>query len=166
MTIKEAFFSSTETLKQKTRKEIRAWSWPLTIIQYLVGYLLPIYLTINTYYNGVAEEYQLSAIAYLIVGVILLLLYKKLKTKLSDWETNKRIKYILLTLVKLIPLVAIVFILYVIETNTTVFMELMNDIVYCFLAYLVIDYFVSPLQTELRIRDKIRLNTENGRIID
>jgi hypothetical protein len=138
----------------------------MRIIQNILAYLLPIALTISTYYSKVEDEYKLPAIAYLIVGFILLLMYAKMRKGLSDWETNKRIKWTLLTLVKLIPLVAIIFLMIVIQTNTEVFISVMEKIILSFLGSLVLDFYTAPLQTELRIRDKIRLNSETGRVLD
>lgn len=166
MTIKEALFSSTEKLKMKTRGEIRAWFWPMKIAQAILMWALPIYFTISTYYTEAEIDHKLGAIAYLIVGFILLMMYSRLKRSLQSWETNKRVKFIMLTLVKLIPVLALIFIVSVIGQNTIVFMAVMDKVIACFAGSLVLDFFTGPLSTELRIRDKIKLNTETGRIID
>ena len=166
MTLKEALFSTTETLKQKTRGEIRAWLWPMTIVEYILAYILPLAITIQTYYKEVEDGFKLSAIAYIISGTLLLLLYSRLKKGLEGWETNKRIKWIMLTIIKFIPILAMIFILYVINTNTDVFMSVMEKVVGSYVGSMVLNMFTSPLRTELKIRDKIRLNTETGRIVD
>jgi hypothetical protein len=166
MKITEALFASTDVLKQKKRKEIRAWFWPMRVVQVMLAYILPIYFTIDTYYGGVGEDYAIAPIAYLVVGIILLLFYSNMKQRLKDWETNKRLKYTMLTAVKLVPIVAIIFVLGVIDMNTTIFMGLMEKIIISYIGSLTLDFWTEPLRTEMRVRDKIRMNSELNRIID
>jgi putative effector of murein hydrolase LrgA (UPF0299 family) len=166
MNIKEALFSSTETLKAKTRKEIRLWLWPMISLEYILAFFLPIFFTIETYYREVETEFKLSAVAYILSGVLLLLMYGRLRKGLAEWQTNKRMKWTMLTAIKFIPIIAIAFILYVISTNTMVFMNVMNKVVISYSISMILNMYTSPLRTELQVRDKIRLNTEQNRVID
>jgi amino acid transporter len=166
MKIKHALYSSTDELKSKTRKEIRAYLWPLTVLEYALAYIIPIIITITTYYSEVETEFKVSAVAYMIAGILLLMMYGRMRKGLTDWESNKRMKWTLLAAIRFIPIVAVAFILYVININTDVFMDVINQVVIYYAGSILVGTITNPLRTELMVRDKIRLNTETGRVID
>jgi archaellum biogenesis protein FlaJ (TadC family) len=166
MKIKHALFSSTDDLKNKTRKEIRAYLWPLTVLEYMLAFIIPIFITIATYYREVETEFKISAVAYMVAGILLLMMYGRMKKGLVDWESNKRTKWVMLALIRFIPIVAVAFILYVININTEVFMDVINQVVIYYAGSILVGMLTNPLRTELKVRDKIRMNTETGRVID
>jgi putative effector of murein hydrolase LrgA (UPF0299 family) len=166
MKIKHALYSSTDELKSKTRKEIRAYLLPLTILEYALAYLIPIIITIITYYQQVESEFKIGAVAYIISGILLLMMYGRMRKGLTNWESNKRMKWTLLALIRFIPILAVAFILYVINMNTEVFMDVINQVVIYYSASILVGTITSPLRTELKVRDKIRMNSETNRVID
>ena len=165
MKLKEALFSSTEILKQKTRGEIRLWLYPMVALNILVSIVLPIYLIIVTYYKEADSEFKLGGIAYLLIGIILLAAHSRLKKRIKAWITNKRMKYVLLGIIKLIPLLAAIFVIYVIKTDTETFVSLIDKLIGLYFGHMVISYFSDPLAAELSVRDELRFKSQD-RIID
>jgi hypothetical protein len=166
MNILDALFGSTELLKQKTRNQIMMWLIPLKVLEYLVGPVLSIFLIIQTYMREVPRESNVEATAYILSAFLVFGLYSRLIKWLKDWQTNKRIKWFLLTLVRLMPIAIIAILVNVMAADFNVFVITIERVIYAYLASYFVGYFGNPLVEELKVRDKIRLNTENGRIVD
>jgi len=161
-----ALFGSTEELKQKSRKSILAILLPLRAIEFLVGPVLSLYILISTYMSEVQAEHKVGLVAWLIGAIIIFSTYNKFTRWLKEWETNKRIKWLLLTIIKFMPILVLVILGNVIQAETEVFIKTLEGVLYAYMVSFVFGFFASPLQEELRIRDKIKLNTETGRIVD
>jgi hypothetical protein len=166
MNLKEALFSSTEVLKTKSRKQIRAWLWPLRALEIIAGPILSLLLLIQTYMTEVESEYKVGFAAYLVGAVLIFALYSRFTKWLRDWQTNKRIKYFLLIAVKILPLAAISIAAVVMQSNVEVFISVIEKIILAYAGSYIFNFFAEPLAAELMVRDKIQLNTENGRILD
>lgn len=166
MNLIEVFFGSTQKFKQKTRKQLTAWLIPLRMLEVIFGPILATFFTIDTYMVLSENQLKISWIAYLMVAVFLLLMYSKFIKWLKNWQTNSRMKWLLMTLVKFIPILAIMFGVHVVTQDVSIFVTVLDKVFITYMISFVFNYFAEPLSVELRVRDKIKLNSENNRVVD
>lgn len=166
MNLLDFLFGSPEKLKQKTRAQINLWLIPTRILEILVGPLLSLYILVEAYIREVPETYKMGAVGLIFSGLIVLGMYSRFMKWLKEWETNKRMKWFLIGSVKILPMALIVIVLNIAAIDFQVFASTIDKVIYAYLGSYALSYFADPLAAELRVRDKIRLNTEQGRVVD
>jgi len=161
----DALFGSTESLKQLTRFEIRTLLWPLRLASIIIGPGLSLYLVATQYASIEDEQIKMTVFGMTISILVIFGLYKKFKEWLDGWYTNKRSKWMLEAGLKIVPLILVYLIFVIISNNVAIAEEVIKSVVLYFSISYVVDYFTSPLAMELKVRDKLKLESDN-RIVD
>jgi hypothetical protein len=166
MNVLDFLFGSTESLKARTRGQILLWLLPTRILEILVGPILSLYILIEAYVTQVPEQYKMGAVGLIFSAILVFGMYSRFMKWLKEWETNKRMKWFLVGSVKVLPMALSVIVLNIAAIDFMVFASTIDKVIYAYLGSYALSYFADPLATELRVRDRIRLNSDQGRVID
>jgi hypothetical protein len=161
----DALFGSTESLKQMSRFEIRTILWPLRLASIIIGPGLSLALVAQQYASIEDEQVKLTVFGMTISILIIFGLYKKFKEWLDGWYTNKRAKWMLEAGLKIVPLILVYLLFVIISNNVAIAEEVIKSVVLYFSISYVVDYFSSPLAMELKVRDKLKLESTD-RVVD
>jgi hypothetical protein len=161
----QMMFLDTETLKTKTRGQIRLLLWPLKLLSIIVGPLLSLRVVIEQYGSIESDRIKFEVMGLAISIVIIISLFKRFTQWLNNWQTNKREKHLLRLTLKIMPLIVIVLGFQLVSQNLEIAEVVIKNVVVLYGFSFLIDYYAAPLSVELMTRDKLRLESTN-RVLD